>query len=185
MPCKNHPDRESVAACVSCGAELCAECDQAGADGKSYCSADLPAAGSAPVAAAPVIAPVPVAPPMGAPAHAAASASSNMVLAALGYPIWICALVTVLIEKNYPQVKFHGWNGLFCGLAYAVVIIALGIVGVVLRDTPGLSTLFRLLMRVLPLAFLILSVMFAVNAYNRKPVNIPVISDLARKQAGL
>jgi len=185
MACKNHPDRESVAACVSCGAELCAECDQPGADGKSYCSADLPAAAPAPVAAAPVVAPIPVAPPMAAPAPAAASAGNNTVLAALGYPIWICALVTVLIEKNDPEVKFHGWNGLFWGIAYMVVMIALGVIGVALHDTPGIGAILRLLMRVLPLAFLILSIMFAVNAYNRKPVNIPVISDLARKQAGV
>jgi len=56
---------------------------------------------------------------------------------------------------------------------------------VVLHDVPGLGGLLRLLMRLVPLAFLAASIIFAVNAYNRKPVNIPVISDMARKQAGV
>ena len=82
-------------------------------------------------------------------------------------------------------MKFHGWNGLFWGIAYIVVIVALGIVSVVLHDVPGLGGLLRLPMRLVPLAFLAASIIFAVNAYNRKPVNIPVISDMARKQAGV
>jgi uncharacterized membrane protein len=138
-----------------------------------------PPADPTPPPAAPVPVPPAVAPPPGAPA-----ASSNMTLAALGYPIWICALIVVLTEKTDPKVKFHGWNGLFWGIAYIVVIVALGIVSIVLRDVPGLGGLLRLLMRLVPLAFLAASIIFAVNAYNRKPVNIPVISDMARKQAG-
>jgi uncharacterized membrane protein len=55
----------------------------------------------------------------------------------------------------------------------------------VLHSVPGVGGLFRLLTRVVPLGFLVFSIIFAVNAYNRKPVNIPVISDMARKQAGL
>jgi uncharacterized membrane protein len=179
MACKNHPDRESVAACVSCGAELCAECDQAGADGKSYCSDDLPAAAPAP-------APAPVAsapPPMAAPAPAA-SGGSNMTLAAIGYVIWVLSLIVVLIEKSDQQTKFHGWNGLFWGIAQIVVGIAVGVVRAALRQAPGGGALGGVLSLV-PLAMFVLSIIFLVKALNRQEVNIPVISDMARKQAGL
>ncbi|MBU0610135.1 MAG: DUF4870 domain-containing protein [Armatimonadetes bacterium] len=132
----------------------------------------------------PPVAPAPAPPPATAPPPAGGG-SSNMVLAAIGYPIWICALVAVLIEKNDRDVKFHGWNGLFWNIGYTVVMVALFIVSIVLRDVPGIGSVARLVMRLLPLAFLVLSIIFAVNAYNRKPVNIPVISDMARKQAGV
>ncbi|MEI6503596.1 MAG: hypothetical protein WCP21_21525, partial [Armatimonadota bacterium] len=168
MACKNHPDRESVAACVSCGAELCAECDQAGADGKSYCSDDLPAAA---VAAAPVVAPVAVAPPVVAPAPAAASSGSNMTLAAVGYLIWICSLIVILTEKNDQQVKFQGWNGLFWGIAQIVVGIAVGIVRGVLRNAPGGGAIGGVL-GIIPLAMFVFSIIFLVKALNRQEVNI-------------
>jgi uncharacterized membrane protein len=128
--------------------------------------------------------PPPAATPPPAAAPPPAAQSGNLVLAALGYPIWIIALVVALTEKNDREIKFHGWNGLFWGIGYIVVIVALGIVGAMLHDVPGVGGLFRLLMRVVPLAFLVLSIIFAVNCYNRKPVNIPVISDMARKQVG-
>lgn len=181
MACKNHPDRESVAACVSCGAELCAECDQAGADGKSYCSDDLPAAAPAPVAAAPVVA---APPPVVTPAPAAASGGSNMTLAAVGYLVWICSLIVILIEKNDQQVKFQGWNGLFWGIAQMVVGIAVGVVRMAMREVPGGRMLGGVLSLV-PLAMFVFSIIFLVKAINRQEVNIPVVSDLARKQAGL
>lgn len=187
MACKNHPDRESVAACVSCGAELCAECDKLGADGKSYCAEDLPAAApevSAPEA--PAAAAAPVTPPVVAPAPAAETGGGNMLLAALGYPIWICALIAVLIEKNDRQVKYHAWNALFWGLGYVVVVVALGIVGAVLSHIPIIGAVFHLVVwAVVPLAYLVLSIMFAIRATNGQDVTIPVVSDLARKQAGL
>lgn len=181
MACKNHPDRESIAACVACGAELCAECDQAGADGKSYCADDLPAAAPvAPAAPAPVVAP----PAVAAPPLIAATGSSNMTLAAIGYVIWPCALIAVLIEKTDPQVKYHGWNGLFWGIAQFVVTAAVQIVKRTLSHVPGGGMIGGVLSLV-PLAMLVFSIIFLTKALSRQEINIPVISDLARKQAGV
>ena len=151
-----------------------------------------PPPASQPPAAAPAPPPAPAAPPPAVapppPAAApppAAGAPTNLVLAALGYPIWICALVAVLIEKHDREVRFHAWNGLFWGLGYIVVTVALVIVSVVLHSVPGMGRLIRMVINLLPVLYLVFSIIFAVNAYNRKPVNIPVISDMARKQAGL
>ncbi len=129
---------------------------------------------------------VPPAPPPSSPAPGAPgpapSSSGMLLLAALGYPIWICALITVLVEKQDREVRYHGWNALFWGLAYLVVMIGLGIVTALVHSVPGLPRLLMLIMNIVPLLYLVLSIVFAINAYNRKPVNIPVISDWARQQ---
>ncbi len=129
---------------------------------------------------------VPPAPPPASPSAGASfstpSSSGMLLLAALGYPIWICALITVLVEKQDQEVRYHGWNALFWGLAYLVIMIGLGIVIFVVHSVPGLPRLLMLIMNVLPLLYLVLSIVFAINAYNHKPVNIPVISDWARQQ---
>jgi len=193
VACNNHPDRDSVAACVICGAELCAECNNVGSDDKSYCAKDLPTEGTAtapaPVAAAPpppapapAPAPTATAPP---PLQAAAGSSSNL-LAALAYPIWlIIALVIVASDmKRDRYMAYHGWNALFWSIGYAVVLVALEILRSVLHHIPGLGMLISLLEGAVPLVWLICSIIFAVKAYNRQDVNIPVISDMARKQVG-
>lgn len=38
MRCENHPDELSVAVCVACGANICADCEQV-MDDESYCAA--------------------------------------------------------------------------------------------------------------------------------------------------
>ncbi len=58
MACAKHPDRESVAQCVICHAELCEECRQL-YEGKSYCAEHNPAAAAQPAQPA---APAPTAP---------------------------------------------------------------------------------------------------------------------------
>lgn len=203
MACKNHADRDGVATCASCGAELCAECAETGSDGRIYCAEDLPtqapsgspaavpppsmtppepppAAAVAPPAPAPVVAP----PPPAVQPAGQAQGSGNLVLAALGYPIWIIALIVILTEKNDRNIRYHGWNGLFWGIAYVIASIAVILVAAILSNIPGLGLLANVLYLIHP-AWLILSIIFAVNAYNGKPVNIPVISDMARKQVGL
>lgn len=201
MACKNHADRDGVATCASCAAELCAECAETGSDGKIYCAEDLPtqapAVGPAatpppsmttpapaPAVVPPASAPAAAPPPAVAPPAGQAQGSGNLVLAALSYPIWIIALVVILTEKNDRNIRYHGWNGLFWGIAYVVANIAVSIVAAILSNIPGVGMLANVLYLIHP-AWLIFSIIFAVNAYNGKPVNIPVISDMARKQVGL
>ena len=203
MACKNHADRDGVATCASCGADVCGECAETGSDGKIYCAEDLPtqapSVGQAAVPSPSMSSPSPapaaaVAPPASAPAAAPpppaaqpagqAQGSGNLVLAALSYPIWIIALVVILTEKNDRNIRYHGWNGLFWGIAFRGCCLVVCIVAPILSNIPGVGVLANVLYLVHP-AWLIFSIIFAVNAYNGKPVNIPVISDMARKQVGL
>jgi uncharacterized membrane protein len=108
-----------------------------------------------------------------------ASSDTNKLLAALAYPIWIVALVIVLTDmKKNPFMRHHGWTALFWGLAWVVIFIGLNIIINVVGFLAFLSG------GLLQLAWFILSLYFAFQAYNGKEVTIPVVSDFAKKYAG-
>ncbi len=199
MACKQHPDRESVAICVTCREELCEQCRRVGPDGKSYCAAHLPAsqpqpqptAAAAPQPSAGAENPQPAAPVMTA---AGASANESTALAALCCLCWILTPVSFVIPvivlatdyKNSRYMRYHGYNGLFWGIAVVLVMGLLRFGEVPVRIL-GLSAILRaplgLAWWLVGPAALILSIVFAVKANNREDVRIPVISDLAIRQS--
>lgn len=107
--------------------------------------------------------------------------NENRLLAALGYPIWIIALIIVLTDmKKDPFMRNHGWTALFWAIAWLVIWTALQI----LSHIPLLGWLvFLFTAPVFWLAWLILSIYYAIQAYNGKVVSIPIVSDLAKKYA--
>ncbi|MBU0607908.1 MAG: DUF4870 domain-containing protein [Armatimonadetes bacterium] len=112
---------------------------------------------------------------------AAPQDSGNQVLAALGYPIWICALVLILTEKKDRELQFHAWNALYWGIVYFLAGVVLMVLSILLYGASGASSLIGFLTFLLVASYWVLSVAFAVKAYRRQPVDIPVISDLARR----
>jgi len=97
--------------------------------------------------------------------------SSNRLLAALAYPIWIIAIIIVLTDmKKDPFMRHHGWTALFWGVGWLIIYVAL----ILLPFLWVLAWLLRL-------AWLILSIYYAVQAYNGKDVTIPIVSDWAKK----
>lgn len=107
-----------------------------------------------------------------------------MTLAAIGYLIWILSLVAMLVEKVDPKVKFHAWNGLFWGIAQMIVAIAVRVIAAVLRHAPG-GNLLAGVLGLLPLVMFVFSIIFLIQALKGQDVKIPIISDMARKQAGV
>ncbi len=103
----------------------------------------------------------------------------NRLLAALSYPIWIVALAVVLTDiKKDPFMRYHGWQALFWGLAWFVLWVGL----TVLAAVPFFGLVFGVLAGpVLALAWLVLSVWYAVRAYQGQRFEIPVVTDLARR----
>jgi uncharacterized membrane protein len=89
----------------------------------------------------------------------APSDQSNRLLAALGYPIWLVALVIVVSDlKKDPFMRHHGWTALFWGIAWFV----LWIVATILSGVPFLGFLTGLLaFPLLWLAWLALSIYYA------------------------
>ena len=98
------------------------------------------------------------------------SEDASKILAALSYPIWLVALVTVLIAKPKDKyAKYHGYQGLFWGIAMFLVYVVLSIS--LFWGAQGLLSL---------LGFVILGIeiYFAVMAYQGKTFKIPVINPL-------
>jgi uncharacterized membrane protein len=108
-----------------------------------------------------------------------AGSSENRLLAALGYPLWIPALIVVLTDmKKDPYMRYHGWQALFWGLAWLVVWVAVSFL------TSVLWFVFLPLIFLFPLVSLAVfgvSIWFAVRAHNGERFEIPVVTNLARK----
>ena len=110
-----------------------------------------------------------------------AQADSNRLLAALGYPIWIIALVIILTDmKKDSFMRHHGWTALFWGIAWVILYVVLTI----LANIPFFGWLLVIVAGpILWLVWVILSIYYAVQAYNGKTVSIPLVSDWAKKYA--
>lgn len=185
MACKFHPDRESVAMCVTCGAELCEDCRKVAADGKSYCPEHLPQEVEMPPRAA----------PEGAPAAGTGTESTG--LAAACYFSWIVPPLSFIIpivplasasHKGSRYMRYHAWNGLFWGIGLFAVLAALSLLLSFARLVPivglPLGQLLAMLINALIVAWLVISIILAIRANNGQKVKIPLISDWAEKQAG-
>jgi len=99
----------------------------------------------------------------------------NRLLAALAYPIWIIGLIIVLTDmKKDPFMRLHGWTSLFWGIAWVILYI---IIGVIAPFTGWF------LVSIARLAYLVLSIYYAVQTYQGKSFTIPVVSDWAKKYA--
>ena len=115
--------------------------------------------------------------------------------AALGYPIGILALISLIMEKENRFVKFHAVQSLLLSAAAIVVMIALWVIGFILviagiaasaaTDSGALSGLVGILLGLVWLVFAIAMlaaiIMGAVKAYNGVEFKLPVIGNMAEK----
>lgn len=97
--------------------------------------------------------------------------SDDRLWAALGYPIWIVALIVLLMEekKKRPFIKFHAVQSLV--LNAAIVIIGIILTAITLGFGGICWGLFWLV-----------TIWPAIEAYNGKWVNLPLITDFIKKQ---
>jgi uncharacterized membrane protein len=75
------------------------------------------------------------------------------------------------------NVRFHSWQSIFLTIA----AIAAMFLRIVLAFIPFIGLLISML---ITLGFFILWLILMINAFNGKRINIPLLSDLAAKQAG-
>lgn len=106
--------------------------------------------------------PVPPAPEGGAPSD------TTRLLTALGYPIWVVALILILIEpyKRDPVVRHHAIQAL--GLNLAVWVL-------------GMGTMWFGLGYLISVAGLVYEIVCAIKAYNGELFKMPVIYDLVKQ----
>jgi uncharacterized membrane protein len=121
------------------------------------------------------------------------------VAAALGYPIGIIAIISLIMEKENRFVKFHALQSLCFHVGMIILMIALWIIGIVLMfagiaasvatESGALGGLASMLFGLLWLVFIVLYVLglilAAVKAYQGQMYRLPIIGNMAAKWAGV
>jgi uncharacterized membrane protein len=103
--------------------------------------------------------------------------NSTCGLAYLTFIPAIIFLVTAPYNQN-ANVRFHSWQSIFLTIA----AVAAMFVHIVLAFIPIIGLLISLLISA---GFFILWLILMINAFNGKRINIPILSPLAAKQAGI
>lgn len=114
--------------------------------------------------------------------------NTGRILSALSYPVWIVAIITIIMAKKENQyARYHGFQGLFWGIGFLVVSWLLNwVFRVVFMSSLGLGGLLfggllgSGLSSLIWLAGIILSVLFAVRAYKGQTFTIPLITNLMK-----
>jgi uncharacterized membrane protein len=143
-----------MAFCPSCGAPV---------EGR-YCAK----CGTAVDAAAPAAAPVAVVPAAGLPENTAA---------ALCYVLGLVTGIIFLVLEPYSKnklIRFHAFQSIFLHVAVIIVWVALRTV---------LPWTMWYLVSLIDLAFFVLWIFMLLQTYQGKKIVLPVIGDLAAKQA--
>jgi uncharacterized membrane protein len=110
------------------------------------------------------------------------SGLSDNAAGGLAYVTIIPAIIFLIIEpfnKN-PFVRFHSWQSIFLGIAWIAADIVLHIIG----RLPFIGLINLYLWPVVGLLFFILWLIVMINAFNGKRIKVPIIGNLAEKQAG-
>jgi uncharacterized membrane protein len=167
-----------MAFCAKCGAQLNA--------GSGFCAA----CGSAVAGQSVTTTAGAAAAPASAPSGTASAGMTNNVGACLSYLLgWVTGLIFLLIDpyKNDRFVRFHAFQSIFFDVAIFALWIGLWIVGGIL--TVLTRGLFAPLMLLLWLAFLVCwlggKIFLMVKAYNNQQFKLPIVGEMAAKQAGL
>jgi uncharacterized membrane protein len=167
--------------CPNCGATVqgrfCAKCGTA-VDAASSASAGTPSAGPTPGAQA--YSTGPGAQPYSAPTATAGGMSEN-VAGALCYVLGLITGILFLVLAPYNQnkfVRFHAFQSIFFHVAWIVLWIADTMMAFVLP-----WYLMSLIGMLLALGGLALWLILMFKAYNNERFKLPIVGDLAEKQA--
>jgi len=122
------------------------------------------------------------------PTPAASSGMGNNVAGLLCYLFgWLGGLIFLLIDpyKTNRFVRFCAFQSIFMDVAMIAFAIAFSIVIFVLAAiTHGIGGLIGLLWPLIWLAYLGLKILLMIKAYGNQEFKLPLIGDLAAKQAG-
>lgn len=159
-----------MAFCAKCGAQLNA--------GSGFCAACGTAVSGQNVTTSSGAAAAP-AQSVGAPS---AGMTDNLA-AALSY-IWIVGLIFLLIEPYNKNrfVRFHAFQSVFYGVAWMILWFGMHIVFAIM---PFLGLLILPIYALIGLGGFVYWLFLAFKAYNNEQYKIPIIGDMAAKQAGV
>jgi uncharacterized membrane protein len=175
-----------MAFCPSCGSSVdgrfCPKCGTA--VGEAAAAPPPPGAQAPPQYATPQPQPQ-YAPPPGAVASAPGM-TENMA-SALCYALGLVTGIIFLVLAPYNQnrnIKFHAFQSIFMHLALIVCYVALTIVSIMLHGIPVVGALMSILISLaLGLGSFVLWLFMLFKTYNGEKVVLPVVGELAQKQA--
>jgi uncharacterized membrane protein len=109
------------------------------------------------------------------------SGMSDQVAGGLAYVTIIPAIVFLIVApyNRNSYVRFHSWQCIFLAIAYCAVDIVMMVLG--RMPVFGWSTLF--LWPLVALGFFIVWIVVLIKAFNGERFKLPIIGDLAEKQA--
>jgi uncharacterized membrane protein len=115
------------------------------------------------------------------PVEASQSGLGENVAGGLAYFTIIPAIVFLILEpyNRNPFVRFHCWQSIFLNIAAIVIDVAL----VVLGRFPFVGWTVFFIMPLLGLVFFVVWIIVLINAFNGKRFRLPIVGDLAEKQA--
>jgi uncharacterized membrane protein len=110
------------------------------------------------------------------------SGLSDNAAAGIAYITIIPAIVFLIIEpfKRSPFVRFHAWQSIFFFVAWAVIDI---LVGVVQNLVPSAVFLTFTVLQLVGIVIFVVWLIVFISAFGGKRMKLPVIGDLAEKQA--
>ena len=110
------------------------------------------------------------------------SGLSDNAAGGIAYITLIPAIVFLIVApfKNSSYVRFHAWQSIFFFIAWAVIDI---LVGVVQNIVPSAVFLTMTVLQLVGLAIFIVWIFVFVSAFNGKRLKLPILGDLAEKQA--
>ena len=113
--------------------------------------------------------------------EASQSGLSDNAASGLAYVTIIPAIIFLIIEpfNRNPVVRFHSWQSIFLAIGWIIVDVAL----IVLGRIPVLGWSLIFLGPLIGLAFFIVWLIVLINAFNGKRFKLPIVGDLAEKQA--
>jgi uncharacterized membrane protein len=117
------------------------------------------------------------------PAPTAQSGLSENAAGGLAYITIIPAIVFLIVEpyNRSSYIRFHSWQCIFMAIAWIVIDVGIGVFG---RVMSFMGLIAFGLYPLVALAMLILWIMVLIKAFNGERFKLPIIGDLAAKQAG-
>ena len=106
---------------------------------------------------------------------------SDNAASGLAYITIIPAIIFLIVEpfNRNPVVRFHSWQSIF--FAIACIVVDVGII--ILRFIPFFGWTMLFISPLIWLAFFVVWLILLINAFNGKRFKLPVVGDLAEKQA--
>ena len=110
------------------------------------------------------------------------SGLSENAASGIAYITIIPAIVFLIVApfKSSPTVRFHAWQSIFFFVAWAVIDI---LVGLVQNLVPSTIFLTLTVLQLVGLVMFVVLVIVFVGAFNGKRIKLPILGDLAEKQA--